>query len=154
LHRHVAIKVLPESVANDPERLARFEREARTLAALNHPSIAQVHGLEQSPPSTGSGKPVLALVMEFLEGETPAERIGRGPIPIDDVLSIARQVAEALASAHERGIVHRDLKPASIKLQPDGSAKVLDFGLAKAIDPAAEASGDRSVSPTITSPAA
>ncbi len=153
LQRDVAIKVLPDSVANDPERLARFEREARLLAALNHPSIAQVHGLEESGASTASGRVTRALVMEFVEGETLADRLARGPIPIDDALPIARQLTDALASAHERGIVHRDLKPANIKLQPDGTVKVLDFGLAKAIDPAFDTRRDSSASPTITTPA-
>ena len=127
LDRDVAIKVLPDLFANDPDRLARFEREAKTLAALNHPNIAHIHGLEES--ST-----VRALVMELVEGEDLAQRLSRGPILADDALLIARQIAEALEAAHEQGIIHRDLKPANIKVRPDGSVKVLDFGLAKAME--------------------
>jgi len=127
LDRDVAIKVLPEAFAHDAERLARFEREARTLAALNHPNIAAIHGLEES----GS---VRALVMELVEGPTLADRIAQGPISIDDALPIARQMAEALEAAHEHGIIHRDLKPANIKVRDDGTVKVLDFGLAKLVD--------------------
>jgi Tol biopolymer transport system component len=152
LDRDVAVKVLPESVAHDPDRLARFEREARTLAALNHPNIATIHGLEE-----GAG--VRGLVMELVEGPTLADRIARGAVPFDEAVSIATQIAEALESAHEQSIVHRDLKPANIKLRPDGTVKVLDFGLAKALDPSSE-SGPGSTSamglsqsPTITSPA-
>ncbi len=144
LHRHVAIKVLPDNVAVDPERVARFEREARTLAALNHPHIAQIYGAEQYGPTH-------ALVMELVEGEDLAQRISRGPIPWSEAAPIARQIADALEAAHEQGIVHRDLKPANIKLTPDGVVKVLDFGLAKAVDAAAEVSP---ASATITSPAA
>ena len=129
LGRDVAIKVLPESVAQDPERLARFDREARTLAALNHPNIAQIHGLEKSEGS-------IALVMELVEGPTLADRIAQGAIPVDEALPIAKQIAEALEAAHEQGIIHRDLKPANIKVRPDGTVKVLDFGLAKALEPA------------------
>src|ERR1041384_7904699 len=128
LGREVAIKVLPESFANDADRLARFEREAQVLASLNHPNIATIHGLEER-----------ALVMELVEGPTLADRIAEGPIPIDEALPIARQIAEALEAAHERGIIHRDLKPANIKLRPDGTVKVLDFGLAKLVE-AGEAS--------------
>jgi serine/threonine protein kinase/Tol biopolymer transport system component len=146
LNRDVALKVLPDSVANDAERLARFRREAQTLASLNHPNIAQIHGLEDS-----SG--VLALVMELVEGDELSQRIGRGPIPIDEALPIARQIAEALEAAHERAIIHRDLKPANIKLRPDGTVKVLDFGLAKAVEPVGPVGGDATASPTITSPA-
>ncbi|MEP6995534.1 MAG: protein kinase [Acidobacteriota bacterium] len=126
LHREVAIKVLPASVAEDPERLARFEREAQVLASLNHPHIAAIYGLEES-----GG--VSALVLELVPGETLAERIAAGPIPVDEALAIARQIADALEAAHERGIVHRDLKPANVKLTPEGKVKVLDFGLAKAL---------------------
>src|ERR1700730_16871164 len=118
LGRQVAIKVLPDPFAQDAERLARFEREAKTLASLNHPHIAQIYGLEQS-----SG--VQALVMELVEGEDLSVRIARGPIPVDEALAIARQIAEALEAAHEQGIVHRDLKPANIKVTPDGVVKVL-----------------------------
>jgi eukaryotic-like serine/threonine-protein kinase len=125
LNRHVAIKVLPDLFADDPDRLARFEREAQVLASLNHPHIAHIHGREES------GR-VRALVMELVEGESLAEKIARGPLPLDEALSIARQIAEALETAHERAIVHRDLKPANIKITPDGTVKVLDFGLAKA----------------------
>src|SRR5215468_11114010 len=124
LGRHVAIKVLPEAFAQDPERIARFEREAKTLASLNHPNIAIIHGLEKSHGTC-------ALVMELVEGEDLSERIARGPIPIDEALPIARQIAEALEAAHEQGIIHRDLKPANIKVRADGTVKVLDFGLAK-----------------------
>jgi eukaryotic-like serine/threonine-protein kinase len=154
LDRDVAIKVLPESVAADPERIARFEREAKTLAALNHPHIAHIHGLEEANPSTGSGHVVRALVMELVEGSTLADRIGSGPLPLDEALRIAKQIADALEAAHAAGIVHRDLKPANIKVRSDGTVKVLDFGLAKALAPD-NASGrvDAANSPTITSPA-
>ena len=145
LNRQVAIKVLPELLASDSERIARFEREARTLASLNHPNIAQIYGFEKS-----SG--VHALVMELVEGPTLADRIAQGAIPIDEALPIAKQIAEALEAAHEQGIIHRDLKPANIKLRPNGVVKVLDFGLAKALEPTG---GDAltSQSPTITIPA-
>jgi eukaryotic-like serine/threonine-protein kinase len=125
LDRDVALKVLPDSFVHDPDRLARFQREAKVLASLNHPNIAHIHGLEES-----AG--VRALVMELVEGEDLAQRLTRGAIPIDDALPIAKQIAEALDAAHEKGIVHRDLKPANIKITPDGIVKVLDFGLAKA----------------------
>ena len=124
LKRAVAIKVLPEAVAADRDRLARFQREAEVLAALNHPNIAHIHGLEKSGGTT-------ALVMELVEGPTLADRIARGPLPVDEALAIAKQVAEALEAAHEQGIVHRDLKPANVKVREDGTVKVLDFGLAK-----------------------
>jgi serine/threonine-protein kinase len=147
LGRQVAIKVLPEALASDPERLARFEREAKTLAALNHPNIAQIYGLERSGTTP-------ALVMELVEGETLADRIARGPIPLDETLPIAKQIAEALEAAHEQGIIHRDLKPANIKVRPDGTVKVLDFGLAKLAESSARTrTSDLSLSPTITSPA-
>jgi eukaryotic-like serine/threonine-protein kinase len=145
LNRDVALKVLPDSFANDPDRLARFQREAQVLASLNHPNIAHIHGLEDS-----GG--VRALVMELVEGEDLAQRITRGAIPIGEALPIAKQIAEALAAAHEQGIIHRDLKPANIKVRQDGTVKALDFGLAKALDPPA-ATLDVSQSPTITSPA-
>ena len=132
LKRAVAIKVLPESVAADAERLARFQREAEVLASLNHPHIAAIYGLERSDGIT-------ALVMELVEGPTLADRIAQGPIPLDEALPIARQIAEALEAAHEHGIIHRDLKPANIKVRPDGTVKVLDFGLAKAMEPAGDA---------------
>jgi eukaryotic-like serine/threonine-protein kinase len=147
LGRQVAIKVLPEAFAQDAERLARFEREAKTLASLNHPHIAQIYGLEKS-----SG--VQALVMELVEGEDLSQRIARGPMPLDEALPIARQIAEALEAAHEQGVIHRDLKPANIKITPDGVVKVLDFGLAKLAHPHATAGhADVTASPTITSPA-
>jgi serine/threonine protein kinase len=120
LKRAVAIKVLPESVAADAERLARFQREAEVLASLNHPHIAAIYGLERSDGTT-------ALVMELVEGPTLADRIAQGPIPVDETLPIAKQIAEALEAAHEQGIIHRDLKPANIKVRPDGTVKVLDF---------------------------
>jgi serine/threonine protein kinase len=149
LDRDVAIKVLPELFASDPERLARFEREAKTLAAVNHSNIAQIYGVEESNGTR-------ALVMELIEGETLADRIARGPMPIDEALPIAKQIAEALEAAHEQGIIHRDLKPANIKIRSDGTVKVLDFGLAKLADSAAAVTANRaalSMSPTITSPA-
>jgi serine/threonine protein kinase len=132
LARSVAIKVLPDAFAKDPERLMRFEREARTHASLTHPHIAAVYGFEKS-----SG--VHALVMELVEGEDLAQRLARGPLPIDEALPMARQIADALEAAHDQGIVHRDLKPANIKLRDDGTIKILDFGLAKAVE-----SGDAS----------
>ncbi len=148
LARQVAIKVLPDAFAADAERLARFDREAKTLAALNHPNIAAIYGLERS--GTAS-----ALVMELVEGPTLADTIAEGAMALDTALPIARQIAEALEAAHDQGIIHRDLKPANIKLRPDGAVKVLDFGLAKALEPAGSASPSRvSLSPTITSPAA
>jgi Tol biopolymer transport system component len=134
LGREVALKVLPEGFSADPERLARFEREAKLLASLNHPNIAQIYGLE-----TSGGSP--ALVMELVEGPTLADRLAQGSLSIDESLSIARQIAEALEEAHEKGIVHRDLKPQNVKASMEGKVKVLDFGLAKAVDPAAAASG-------------
>jgi eukaryotic-like serine/threonine-protein kinase len=142
LGRDVALKVLPEAFASDAEHMARFEREAQLLASLNHPNIASVYGLEES-----GGEH--ALVMELVEGPTLAERIAAGPIPIDEVLAIARQTAEGLEYAHERGIVHRDLKPANVKVTPEGRVKVLDFGLAKAFSPE-ESAADISTSPTLS----
>src|SRR4029453_325352 len=132
LGRQVAIKILPDVFAHDPERLARFEREARTLASLNHPNIAQIYGLEKTDS-------IRALVMELVAGPTLADRIAQGPIPVDEALPAAKQIPEALEAAHEQGIIHRDLKPANVKLRPDGTVKVLDFGLAKALDSAASA---------------
>jgi len=142
LNRDVAIKVLPDSFANDTDRLARFTREAQTLASLNHPNIAHIHDLEES-----CG--VSALVMELVEGEDLSQRIARGPIPIEEALQIARQIADALEAAHEQGIIHRDLKPANIKVRPDGTVKVLDFGLAKAMDGTTAAS-NLTHSPTLS----
>jgi Tol biopolymer transport system component len=144
LGRDVAIKVLPAEVAQDPERLGRFKREAQLLAALNHPNIAAIYGLEEA-----DGKPFLAL--ELVGGEDLKQHLERGPIPVDEALAIAVQVAEALEEAHEKGIVHRDLKPANVKLTPDGKVKVLDFGLAKAYsgDSASGSSADLSQSPTL-----
>jgi serine/threonine-protein kinase len=121
LNRDVALKVLPELFALDRDRLARFKREAQVLASLNHPNIAAIYGFEESNPSTGSGYAVQALVLELVEGPTLAERIAHGPIPVDEAMPIARQIAEALEAAHEQGIVHRDLKPANIKLKVRGA---------------------------------
>jgi serine/threonine protein kinase len=149
LDRDVALKILPESFASDPDRLMRFEREAKTLASLNHPSIAAIYGLENNPAEAGLH--IRALVMELVEGEDLSARIARGPIPLGEALPIAKQIAEALEAAHEQGIIHRDLKPANIKIRPDATVKVLDFGLAKAIDPGSGI-GDPG-SATITSPA-
>ena len=146
LKRSVAMKVLPESVAGDAERLARFQREAEVLAALNHPNIAAIYGLEKSEGMT-------ALVMELVEGPTLENRIAQAAIPIDEALPIAKQIAEALEAAHEQGIIHRDLKPANGKLRPDGVVKVLDFGLAKALEPTGAMSPGMSQAPTITTPA-
>ena len=129
LQRDVAIKVLPAAVAHDPDRVSRFAREARLLAALNHPHIAAIHGVEEV-------EGVSALVLEFVDGQTLADRIARGPIPSPEALTIARQIVEGLEAAHGQGIIHRDLKPANIKLRPDGTVKILDFGLAKALAPA------------------
>jgi serine/threonine protein kinase len=142
LNRDVALKVLPSEFANDSERMARFKREAQTLASLNHTSIAAIYGLEESGD-------VRALIMELAEGPTLADRISKGPIPLDEALSIARQIAEALEAAHEKGIIHRDLKPANIKVTPDGAVKVLDFGLAKALEGEA-AVANASESPTLS----
>ena len=148
LNRDVAIKTLLPAVASDAERLARFRREAQVLASLNHPNIAHIHGIEEG--ETGP-----FLVMELVEGPTLADRIAQGPIPIDESISIAKQIADALEAAHERGVIHRDLKPANIKVSDDGAVKVLDFGLAKALDPGAGIGepGTDANSPTITSPA-
>ncbi len=148
LNRDVALKVLPDAFASDADRLARFTREAQTLASLNHPNIAHIHGLEES-----GG--VRALVMELVDGDDLSQRLTRGAIPVDEALPIAKQIAEALEAAHQQGIIHRDLKPANIKLRPDGTVKVLDFGLAKALAPGQDQSSatHQSQSPTITSPA-
>jgi serine/threonine protein kinase len=146
LKRAVAIKVLPTSVAADAERLARFRREAEVLASLNHPNIAAVYGLEGTGTTT-------ALVMELVEGPTLADRIAQGAVPLDEAVPIATQIAEALEAAHERGVVHRDLKPANIKVRADGAVKVLDFGLAKAIEPVGPMAASASMAPTLTMPA-
>jgi eukaryotic-like serine/threonine-protein kinase len=152
LGRDVALKILPDAFSADAERVARFEREARTLATLNHQHIAQIYGVEEQGSTS-------ALVMEFVDGITLAERIGRGAMNLDEVLPVARQIAEALEAAHARDVVHRDLKPANIKLRADGAVKVLDFGLAKALAPASGTSETGSNAavvthpPTVTSPA-
>ena len=146
LRREVALKILPPLFAADPDRRARFTREAHVLASLNHPHIASIYGIEEADGVT-------ALVLELVEGPTLAERLSQSPaalagLPIADALSAARQIADALDAAHEKGVVHRDLKPANIKLTDDGCVKVLDFGLAKALDAnSAAASGERDLSP-------
>ena len=144
LHRDVALKVLPQAFTDDPDRLARFEREATVLASLNHPNIGHIYGLEEAEGQK-------ALVLELVEGPTLEDRIRQGPIPIDEALPIAKQIAEALEAAHEVGVIHRDLKPANIKVKDDGTVKVLDFGLAKALDTTPK--GDPSLSPTLTAAA-
>ena len=146
LGREVALKVLPGAFAQDAERMARFQREAQVLASLNHSNIAAIYGLEDS-----GG--VRALVMELVKGPTLAERLKSGAVPLDDAFSIAKQIADALEYAHERGIIHRDLKPTNVKITPEGTAKVLDFGLAKALDVEASASSNVSNSPTLTAAA-
>ncbi|MEO5762299.1 MAG: protein kinase [Vicinamibacteria bacterium] len=133
LNRDVAIKVLPAAFAQDHERVARFKREAQVLASLNHPNIAAIYGLEESVAGAGAAT-VIGLVLELVEGEDIAQRLERGPLPVDEVIAMARQIAEGLEAAHEKGIIHRDLKPANIKVTPDGTVKLLDFGLAKALD--------------------
>jgi len=164
LKRQVAIKILPPSLAADPDRLARFQREAEVLASLNHPNIAHIYGLERQEGQEGTAGPATSfIVMELVEGFDLSERIGRGAIPIDEALPIAKQIADALEAAHEQGIIHRDLKPANIKVRADGTVKVLDFGLAKAMGPAeaghhddprgVRLQADLTRSPTITTPA-
>jgi serine/threonine-protein kinase len=145
LGRDVALKVLPAAFARDPDRVARFHREAQLLASLNHPHIATVYGLEATDA-------VCVIAMELVDGPTLAERIAHGPVPLDEAVGILRQIAEAMEAAHEQGIIHRDLKPANVKIRPDGAVKVLDFGLAKALAPLTDAR-DIDESPTITSPA-
>ena len=144
LNRQVALKILPDAFAADPDRLARFQREAQVLASLNHPGIAAIYGIEEAEGTR-------ALVLELVEGPTLADRIAKGPIPIDEALPIARQIAEALEAAHEAGVIHRDLKPANVKVKADGTVKVLDFGLAKALE--ADAGSDPAESPTLTAAA-
>jgi len=149
LNHQVALKVRPDEFANDPDRLSRFQREAQLLASLNHPNIAAIYGLEHDDDTR-------ALVLELIEGPTLADRIAQGPIPVDEALPIATQIAEALEATHEAGVIHRDLKPANVKVKvkADGTVKVLDFGLAKALDPSlASATGDPSQSPTMTAAA-
>src|SRR5688572_3089870 len=128
LGRDVALKILPALVADDPDRLARFRREAQMLAALNHPNIAAIYGFEES----GATR---ALVLELVEGPTLADRLSAGALPVPEALAIARQIADAMNAAHETGVIHRDLKPANVKVRDDGAVKVLDFGLAKALSP-------------------
>src|SRR5262252_2704034 len=142
LGRSIAMKVLPDAFAHDVDRVARFEREARVLASLNHPNIAALYGMEKIDG-------MLLLAMELVEGQTLAERIGRGPVPIIDAVKMGHQIAEALESAHEKGIIHRDLKPANVKVGADGKVKVLDFGLAKAMD-SAPSSVDAFNTPTMS----
>src|SRR5688500_11611858 len=146
LGRQVALKILPEAVAADEERLARFDREAKILASLSHPNIAVIYGVDRSTSTP-------ALVMELVDGPTLADRIALGPIPADETIEIAKQIAAGLEAAHHAGIIHRDLKPANIKLREDGVVKVLDFGLAKTLEPPGGAVSSASMSPTITSPA-
>ena len=143
LGREVAIKVLPTAFAADAERLARFEREARLLASLNHPNIAAVYGLHE----IGGNR---FLAMELVPGETLADRLARGRLPVDEALAIARQIADALAAAHDQGVIHRDLKPGNVQVTGDGRVKVLDFGLAKGLEAQASGSGDLAHSPTLT----
>src|SRR5436190_19272773 len=144
LQRDVALKLLPEHFADDADRLLRFQREAQVLASLNHPNIAQIYGLEESSSTR-------CIVMELVEGQTLQERLKRGPIPLEEALPIAAQIATALEAAHERGIVHRDLKPANIKLTPAGRVKVLDFGLAKSVGESSAASvAKATTSPTLS----
>jgi WD40 repeat protein len=147
LDRDVAIKILPDAVAGDPDRLLRFEREAKLLASLDHPNIATVHGLLEARISTGS---VRFLAMELVRGEDLSQKLARGPLPIDEAVTVCRQIAEAVEAAHEQGVIHRDLKPANVIVTPEGQVKVLDFGLAKSME-APTSSGDPSASPTITS---
>lgn len=149
LDRDVAIKTLPDGFETHPERLARFDREAKTLAALNHPNIAQIHGVEEPGPSAGPGQSMHAIVMELVKGETLSDCLARGRMALCDVLAIAGQLADALDAAHEKGIIHRDLKPTNVMVTPDGVVKVLDFGLAKAVSGDA-ASAELSQSPTVT----
>ena len=143
LNREVAIKVLPQAFATDPERLSRFQREAHVLASLNHPNIGAIHGLQESSGSR-------FLVLELVEGETLASRLKRGPVPVDDAVELLKQIASALEAAHEKGVLHRDLKPANIEITPEGVVKVLDFGLAKMLETDVAAPNDPSNSPTLS----
>ncbi len=143
LNRDVAIKVLSAAFADDAARLARFRREAQVLASLHHPNIASIYGLEES-------NGIVALALELVEGEELAERLKRGAIPLDEAIAIAKQIAEGLEAAHEKGIVHRDLKPANVKVAKDGTVKILDFGLAKAYEGEPATDGALSQSPTMS----
>ncbi|MHC5005024.1 MAG: protein kinase domain-containing protein, partial [Planctomycetota bacterium] len=148
LDRRVAVKVLPEHLAQDPDRLARFEREARTLAQLNHPNVAGIHGVEEHEGAR-------YLILEYVEGETLADRLDRGPLPMDEAVQIATRIAAGVEAAHEAGVIHRDLKPGNVIVTPEGQAKVLDFGLARCEDPSSSSSASaESEQPTLTSPAA
>ncbi len=142
LSREVAIKVLPEQFTQDPQRLARFEREAKLLASLNHPNIAAIYGFEHSDA-------IHFLVLELVPGDTLAERVTKGPLPIEEALEVCRQIAEGVEAAHETGVIHRDLKPANVKVTPEGKVKILDFGLAKAFEGDTPVT-DMSQSPTLT----
>ena len=146
LKREVALKILLPSFAADPDRVARFQREAEVLASLNHPNITHIHGLEEADG-------VKALVMDLVEGPTLADRIAQGAVPLDEALPIAKLLAEALEAVHEQGVIHRDLKPANIKVRGDGTVKVLDFGLVKAMEPLRDSSSRVTDAPTITTPA-
>lgn len=151
LQRDVAIKVLPDHVNAEPEWVSRFQREARALAALSHPNIAVIHGIEQVV-AAGAARPINALILELVEGDTLADRVAKGPLPLDEALAIAGQIADALAAAHEKGIVHRNLKPANLKITRSGLVKVLDFGLAKVL---ADTAHDSTIAAaTVTGPAA
>ena len=145
LNRDVALKILPQQFASDSQRMGRFQREAEVLASLDHPNIGQIYGIEEA----GQTK---ALVLQLIEGPTLAERIAQGPIPVEDALKIALQITEGLEAAHEKGVIHRDLKPANIKITPEGQVKILDFGLAKALEGEAPESS-LSQSPTLTAAA-
>ncbi len=146
LNRDVALKILPEQFASDTQRMGRFQREAEVLASLDHPNIGQIYGIEEA----GQTK---ALVLQLIEGPTLAERIAQGPIPVEDTLKIALQMAEGLEAAHEKGVIHRDLKPANIKITPEGQVKILDFGLAKALEGETPPDSSLSQSPTLTAAA-
>ncbi len=146
LNRDVALKILPERFASDSQRMARFQREAEVLASLDHPNIGQIYGIEEA----GQTK---ALVLQLIEGPTLAERIAQGPIPVEEALKIALQMAEGLEAAHEKGVIHRDLKPANVKITPEGQVKILDFGLAKALEGETLPDTNLSQSPTLTAAA-